>query len=129
MSNRGNAGWELMSSQPKEVDHFVSILGTGAAQPTKLEGATVNINRTGVGVIEVIWPDFPGSYMGCKGRCFEATAQAALKGYTMVVGDFDTTNLKVTINITNAADALTDLAAAQRLSMTFAFRKAPAVGI
>jgi len=129
MSTRSNAGWELMSSQPKEVDFFVSMLGTGAAQPTKLEGSGVTLNRTGVGVIEIIWPDFPGTYMGCKGRCFEATTQSAMKGYTMVPGDFDTTNLKITINITNAADTLADLAAAQRLSMTFAFRKAPATGV
>jgi hypothetical protein len=129
MSNRGNAGWELMGSQPKEVDHFVRMLGTGAAQPTKVEGATVNLNRTGVGVIEIIWPDFPGSYMGCKGFAFEATAQAALKGYSVVIGAFDAANSKVTINITDTADVLADLAAAQNLSLTFAFRLAPAVGV
>lgn len=129
MSTRANAGWELFASQTKEVDHFISMLGTGAATPTKLEGATVSLNRTGVGIIEIIWADFPGSYMGGKGPCFEATTQAALKGYTVVVGDFDTSLLKVTINITNASDALTDLAAAQRLSITFAFRNSPAVGV
>lgn len=129
MSNRNNAGWEAMCSQPKTVDHFVSMLGAGAAPVVKLEGASVNLNRTGVGVIEIIWPDLPGAYMGCVGHCFEATAQAALKGYHVVIGDFDASNLKVTINITNTADALTDLAAAQRLSLTFKFRKGPAVGV
>lgn len=129
MSNRANAGWELMDAQPKAVTHFVRMLGTGAAQPTKVEGASVNLNRTGVGVIEVLWPDFPGSYMGCRGHCFEATAQAALKGYSVVIGAFDTTLLKVTINITDSTNTLVDLAAAQNLSLTFGFRKAPASGV
>ena len=40
MSNRANAGWELYAAQPKEVDHFISMLGTGAATPTKLDGGT-----------------------------------------------------------------------------------------
>lgn len=129
MSNRNNAGWDAKCSQPKTVDHFISILGTGANPVVKLEGASTTPNRTGVGVIEFIWPDFPGTYMGCVGHAFEATAQAALKGYSVVVGDFDAALSKVTINITNTADALTDLAAAQRLSITFKFRNGPAAGI
>lgn len=129
MSNRANAGWDCKNAQPKVVDHYVCMLGTGAAQPTEIEGASVTLNRTGVGIIEIIWPDFPGSYMGMVGHGFSATAQAALKGYSVVAGAFDTTNLKVTINITDSTNTLADLAAAQNLCLHFAFRNAPAAGV
>lgn len=129
MSTRANAGWETYNAQPKTVNHFVKMLGTGAAPVVEVEGASVTLNRTGVGIVDIIWPDFPGSYMGCAGHCYEATTQSALKGYTVVIGAFDTTNLKVTINITNAADTLADLAALQNLSLLFMFRNSPAVGI
>lgn len=127
MSNRANAGWEQKSSLVKGVDHFVSIIGNGTGQPTKREGQTVTLNRTGVGIIEVIWPDNPGVYCGVKGRCFEATTASQVKGFTVVPGDYDTTNLKITLNITNAAETLTDLSSTQRLSITFAFKQSPAV--
>lgn len=108
------------------VDHFVGIVGAGTAQPTKTEGAAITLNRTGVGIIDVSWSGNPGTYMGVKGRCFESTTIAALKGYSVVAGTYDVTNRKITLNITDASDTLADLAATQRLSITFAFKNAPA---
>lgn len=109
------------SNLVKRKDFVIRLTGNGAAQPTQSFGAGMTVNRTGVGVIEILWQQVPGQYVGLTGRCFEATTQSQLKGFTVVAGDFDTTNLKITLNITNAAEVLADLAAAQSLTLNFTF--------
>lgn len=128
MSARAHAGWPGSFTQAKSVGHFVRMLGTGATTPTKVEGPSVTLNRTGAGLVEVIWSSSPGTYMGVVGFCFEATTPADLKGYSVVPGIYDATLNKITLSITNTADTLTDLAATQHLSITFAFRQTQSAG-
>lgn len=110
------------ASEPDLVDQFVSMLGTGASVPTKLFGRCT-ITRSGAGVLTLTWPSFQGRYLGLKGFGFEATAPAALKGYSLVVGDWNATTRAIVLNVTDSTNTLADLAAAQRLSLTLAFKR------
>ena len=118
------AGFEAYFSHEKGRDHFLCIVGNGTGQPTKSgsTGPGITLNRTGVGIIEVIWANHPGTFLGVKGANFSATTASGVKGFTVVPGDYDATNQKVTINITNAAETLVDLSSTQKLCMTFAFK-------
>lgn len=115
--------WDLASTEHREVDCFVRFTGTGASTPTKDYGRGVTVGRTGAGVITLTWAENQGRYLGVKGFCFEAATQSALKGFTMVPGDYNTSTFTLTLNITGATEVLTDLAAAQHLSLTVAFAR------
>jgi hypothetical protein len=115
--------WNDSSTEPSVVKTIVKFTGTGASQPTKVLGRGITLNRTGVGIIDIVWVEFPGAYVGITGHCFEATTASAVKGYTVVPGAFNTTTRTLTINMTSAADALVDLAALQQLTLEIAFKR------
>ena len=46
-----------------------------------------------------------------------------MKGYTVVPGVYNTTTRTLRINITNASESLTDLAALQWLTLALAFKQ------
>lgn len=115
--------YPLRGSVPETYDHFVKFVGgTGAVTATEARGITVTYISTGV--VDLVFKENPGSFLGCSGHCFEATTQSALKGYTVVPGVFNTTTFTLRLNITNAADTLADLAALQWLSLTLKFKRA-----
>lgn len=115
--------YPLRSSVPESYDHFVKFVGgTGAVTAVEARGVTVTYISTGV--VDLVFKENPGNYLGCKGYCFEATTQSALKGYTMVPGVFNTTTFTLRLNITNNLDTLADLAALQWLSVTLKFKRA-----
>jgi hypothetical protein len=113
----------LRSSEADEVDTFIRFTGAGAAPVVKNRGKGVATTRTGVGIVNLVWDESPGVFLGIKSWAFDATAQAGVKGYTVVAGDYTAATRTLTINITNAAEALTDLAAAQRLALTVVFSR------
>lgn len=115
--------WNDLITEPGVVGTFIKFTGTGAAPVTKVFGRGVATTRTGVGIINLVWDENPGSYMGVMGWCFEATTIAALKGYTVVVGAYSVTTRTLTINMTSSGDALVDLAALQQLSITVGFKR------
>lgn len=115
--------WDAKATEPDLTATIVKFTGTGAAPVVKVLGRGVACTRTGVGIVNLVWDENPGTYAGVLGYCFEATAQSALKGYTMVPGVYNTTTRTLTINYTNAAEALTDLAAAQQLTITVGFKR------
>jgi hypothetical protein len=115
--------YPLRSSVPETYDHFVKFVG-GSSTVTAVEARGVTVTYVSTGVVDLVWKENPGAYLGPVGHNFEATTQSALKGYTVVPGVFNTTTFTLRLNITNASDALTDLAALQWLSITLKFKRA-----
>lgn len=109
--------------EPGLVKSFIKFTGAGAAPVVKVFGRGVQTTRTGVGIVNLVWDENPGTYVGVMGWCYEATVQSGVKGYTMVPGVYNTTTRTLTINITNAGETLTDLAAAQQLSINIGFKR------
>ena len=119
-------GWNDQFTEPAVVKTYIKFTGAGAAPVVEVFGRGVTCTRTGVGLVSLIWDENPGTYMGVIGWCFEATTASGVKGYTVVPGVYNTTTRMLAINITNAGETLTDLAAAQQLSITVAFKRANA---
>lgn len=99
------------------------VLGTGAADPTKQAGPGVTITRTGVGVFKYTFAKNPGTFVGIEGFAFGADAPAAVKGYSISHDTLDTTGgvFSMEVSLWDSANAAVELAAAQYLSITFAF--------
>lgn len=116
-------GWNDKFTEPDVVATFIKFTGAGAAPVVKVNGRGVAVTRTGVGIINLVWDENPGTYLGVLGWGFEATVQSGVKGYTVVPGVYTPATRTLTINITNQAEALTDLAALQQLSITFGFTR------
>ncbi len=107
--------------EPDLVEHIVKLAGAGAATPSKTFGRGVTVGRTGAGVYTLTFAEFPGVYVGLLGFGFESGTQSGLKGYTVVTNS--PSSGVITINVTNAAEALTDLASGQSLTLTYAFKR------
>jgi hypothetical protein len=115
--------WDSQVSEPNVVSQYIKFTGAGAAPVVKVNGRGTTCTRTGVGLVNLVFDENMGTYVGVMGWCFEATVQAGVKGYTVVPGVYNTTTRTLTLNITNQAEALTDLAAAQQLSIMVAFKR------
>lgn len=109
--------------EPGLIKSYVKFTGTGASAVVKNFGRGMQATRTGVGVINLVWDESPGTYMGVIGWCYEAPTQAALKGYTVVAAPYVVATRTITINITNSTDTLADLAVLQQLSLTIGFKR------
>jgi hypothetical protein len=115
--------YDVRSSQPEEVVHTIRFQGNGAAPVTKTNGPGVTVTRTGVGVIDLIWSDNPGTFLGALFG-FQATTIAGVAGMTAVCGAFNATTRTLTINVgAAAAGALIDLAAAQWCTAVVHFKQ------
>lgn len=115
--------WNAAFTEPMLVATYIKFTGAGVAPVVKVLGRGVATTRTGVGLISLVWDENPGTYAGVMGWCFEATTASGVKGYTVVPGVYNTTTRTLAINITNAGEVLTDLAALQQLSITVAFKR------
>lgn len=115
--------WNASFTEPGLCATYIKFTGTGANPVTKVFGRGVATTRTGVGIVNLVWDENPGAYAGVIGWCFEATTASGVKGFTVVPGAYNATTRTLTINITSAAEALVDLAAAQQLSITVAFKR------
>src|ERR1041384_457909 len=115
--------WNDRFTEPELVSTLIKFTGAGAAPVVKNFGRGVVCTRTGVGVVNLIWDENPGQYVGILGHCFEATVQSGVKGYTVVPGVYNATTRTLTINYTNAGETLTDLAAAQQLTLVVGFKR------
>lgn len=120
-----NDAWEQLSTEPDEVVSRVRFVG-GSAAVTKLYGRGVTVTYIGTGLVDLAWAEFPGVFVGVDGYCFDATTASGLKGYTVVPGAYNTTTRTLRLSITNASEALTDLAAAQNLTIGIAFKRTSA---
>lgn len=116
-------GWDVQLSEAMVHCTYVKFTGAGAAPVVKVKGRGVATTRTGVGLISLVFDEGMGTYLGIIGWCFEATTASGVKGYTVVPGVYNTTTRTLAINITNQGETLTDLAAAQQLSITVGFTR------
>jgi len=112
------------SSEPELVESVVKITNIA----TKVLGKTVTMVTGGTGIVNLTWKENPGFFVGCTGHCFEAAAPAALKGYTVVPGTYNTATFTLPIQIFNSTFTLTDLAAAQFLTLKLGFKYASQTG-
>lgn len=115
------SGWEAFRTHTKGREHVLRFTGNGTGQPTLNAGPGITLNRTGVGIIDVSWTNHPGTFLAVKSFVFQASTASGVKGFTVVPGDYDATNLKITLNITNAGETLTDLSSTQKLTVVFEF--------
>jgi hypothetical protein len=112
------------SPMTEAVDHHVSFVGAGAAPVVKVAdtGQGMTVTRNGVGLVTLAWADDPGMFVGLQSN-FQATVPAGVKGYTCVPGVYNAATRSIQLSITNAAEALTDLAALQWLLVTVTFKR------
>ena len=115
-------------NQPDACDYFVKFVG-GTTAVTKVAGTGkgVTVTYISTGVVDLTFELGCGKFLGLAGApAFEATTQSGVKGYTAVAGVFNTTTRTLRLNICNAAESLTDLAALQWLSVTACFSESSA---
>lgn len=112
--------FEQKSTEAGEVIQRVRFVG-GTTAVTKLYGRGVTVTYIGTGLVDLVWAEPQGTYLGVDGWGFDATTASGVKGYTVVPGDYNSTTRTLRLNITNAGETLTDLAAAQNLSIGLVF--------
>ena len=115
------------TSEPELKEAIVKFVG-GTTAVTKLFGKAMTVSYISTGIVDLIWKETPGAYVGVTGHCFEATVQGGVKGYTVVPGVFNTSTNTLRLNIFGfgATPALTDLAALQWLTLKVGFKTAQA---
>ena len=111
----------VRSTEPESWTHEVRILGTGAANPTKVFGAGMTITRTGSGAYLITWGDAPGAFVD-YGAGFQATTVADLRGFTVVVGVYSASAKTLAFTVYDSTFAAADLAANQWLSLRLVFK-------
>jgi hypothetical protein len=114
--------WPIRSSEPGLFLEPVKFVG-GAGAVTKVKGRGVTVTYIGAGLVDLVFGEDMGNFLGVLGRCFEATVAAGLKGYTVVPGVYNSVTRTLRLNITNAGEVLTDLAALQWLTLLLAFQR------
>lgn len=115
------------TSEPELTGSIVKFVG-GAAAVTKLFGKALAVNYVGTGIVNLVWKENPGAFVGVLGHCFEATVHAGVKGYTVVAGVYNPATFTLQIQIFNSAFALADLAALQWLTIVLGFKYASQTG-
>jgi hypothetical protein len=116
--------YKPLMSEPSARLEFVKFVG-GSAAVTKVHGSGVTVTYISTGIVDITWSSnaVPGTFLGLLGApAFQATTAADVKGHTCVPGVYNTTTRTLRLNITNASDALHDLAALEWLSFTAVFR-------
>lgn len=101
-------------------DFLVRFVG-GSAAVTKVSGPGVTVTYIGTGLVDLTWGTNPGTFVGAT-FTFQATTAADVKGHTVVCGVWNASTLKLRLNITNASEALHDLAALEWLNCRVTFK-------
>lgn len=99
----------------------------GTAAVTKVFGKGITVTYTGTGLVTLTFGDAQGEFVGLAGMpSFEATTSANVKGHTAVPGAYNAATRSVILSITNASEALHDLAALEWLTCVPMFRRVTA---
>src|ERR1041385_1788317 len=101
--------------------HPIPFVG-GSTAVTKEFGLGVTVTYISTGVVDLVWAENPGTFIGLMGFHFSATTQSGVKGWTVVSGDYSTTTFTLRLNITNSSDTLADLSSTQHLAVLPAFK-------
>lgn len=112
---------EVRSPQIEVIDHLVRFVG-GAAAVTKVEGVGVAVSYVSTGIVRLTWADNPGRFMGFT-YGLQATTPADVKGHTVTAAVFNTSTFVLDLHITNASEALHDLAALEWCNARIAFAR------
>jgi len=118
-----NEAWQGKFTEPDYVGSIIRFTGNGTGAVTKNFGRGVTVTRTGVGILTIVWDEFPGVFIGIMGWSFSATTASGVKGWTVVPGDYVTSTRTLTINMTNGSDTLADLSSTQQLTMMISFKR------
>ncbi len=105
----------LLTDQTRVLVKFVG----GTAAVTQVYGIGSTVTYVSTGIVDVVFPTGLGTFIGLAGSNFQATTASGVKGYTVVPGVISGTTLR--LNITNASESLTDLAALQWLTIEAVF--------
>lgn len=120
----GQDAYNDQASEAYVVKHTVRMQGTGATAPSKEFGRGVTITRLGVGNYRLTWSDNPGNFIGFAEPGKQSTAAGALKQCTVDAIAWDATNRRLDIQLWSSAGAARELAAAEWLTLTIAFKRA-----
>jgi len=112
--------YDSLVSEAGLRDYLVRFVG-GTAAVTKVFGQGVTVSYISTGIVELTWGRNPGTFVGAQFN-FQATTASAVKGFTCVPGVYNATTYKLRLNITNASESLTDLAALQWLNCRVSFK-------
>lgn len=115
----------VRATQPDVVRNLVRILGTGAADPTKVFGAGVTATWVSTGRYRFVWSDDPGVYIGMTPG-FQATTPADVDGWTAVAGAYSASTKTVDVYVYSDTPGLADLAALNWLTLDFIFKRSGA---
>lgn len=131
----GHFVYPFRTKTPELIAIVARILGTGASNPTNEFGEGVTITRNGgVGLLRATFAENNGKFMGATADIMPNTLAATTA--RVVEWDFDSytgsspytlDGMIVDVGI-NGAPAAIDLAAAQRLFLTFWFRRSGVTG-
>jgi hypothetical protein len=114
--------WPIRSSEPGLFLEPVKFVG-GAGAVTKVKGRGVTVTYIGAGLVDLVFGEDMGNFLGVVGRCFEATVAAGLKGYTVRPGRLQLGDAHAAPQHHERGEALTDLAALQWLTLLLAFQR------
>jgi hypothetical protein len=112
----------VRSTTPELELHIVKFVG-GTNAVTKVYGEGCTVTYVSAGIVDVTLPADSGDFIGITGYVFEATTTADVKSYTLQHGVYNTSTRKVRLNM-HESGTLTNLAALEWLTATFAFTKA-----
>lgn len=112
--------YPVVFSTPGVKIELIQLLGTGAANPTKVHGAGVAVTWVSTGRYRLTFSESQGTYVGLVGHGFAATTPADLDGYTVVAGVY-ASNV-VDIYVYSDTPALADLQALGYLNLLVAFK-------
>lgn len=115
-----SAPYDPKVNEAGEKDFLVRFVG-GTAAVTKVTGPGVTVTWISTGVVDLTWGTNPGTFLGAIFG-FQATTPADVKGHTCTPGVFNTSTLKLRLNITNASESLHDLAALEWLTCRVSFK-------
>jgi hypothetical protein len=117
--------YPLRGTQAEEVDTFVKFVG-GTNAVTKVYGPNVTVTYISAGIVDLTWAtgaNNPGTCLGVKGHCFQATTPGDVKAYELVPGVYNTTTCTLRLNMYETG-TLTNLDALEWLGVTVAFTTA-----
>lgn len=109
-------------SEPGSRTVRISMVGTGAAAPTKVYGQGVTITRTGVGVYKCTLAEPPGKYAMISGFTLQATTPGNVKNHSVIFGAYNSTTKSIDVTFWDAAAAAHDLAALEWISFDLEFK-------
>ena len=118
----------MRATEPEAVLRLVSILGTGAADPTEVLGPGVTVTWVSTGRYRFVWAENPGTWVGMFAPGFTATTPADLDGFTAVAGVYSASTFTVDVYIYSDTPALANLAALNWALLTFVFKTTSVAG-